>query len=221
MHALLRGFILIKPVNTIARTVRDRARDVLVGGRRACVAMKGRVHRAQAPKRTLSRAAMTGFTLIELMTAIGIVGITIGMGVPAMGEFVANNRMATASSELVSDLQTARSEASRMNRRVNICPSAGGDQCDTAWGAGRVMFVDSDASGTLSRDDLVIRRTDALRNNLSISGIGNSAMITFLPSGMASGSTTFKLCDRRRGDFGRMVSLDATGRSTSAQASCP
>ena len=50
-------------------------------------------------------------------------------------------------------------------------------------------------------------------------GITNT--LTATPIGLVTPQGTFKLCDSRTGNFGRLITVAATGRATSASTSCP
>ena len=50
-----------------------------------------------------------GFSLIELMITVALAAIVLAMGVPAFGDLVQDNRMATLINDLVTDLNLARS----------------------------------------------------------------------------------------------------------------
>ena len=57
------------------------------------------------------RRAHSGFTMIELMTVIVIVGILAVLAIPAFGEQLARRRLEGVATDLATDLQFARSQA--------------------------------------------------------------------------------------------------------------
>lgn len=65
-----------------------------------------------------------GFTLVELMVAVALLAILLGLAVPSFQTTIARNRLSTQANELLSALQASRSEALRRNRTVRFCTTA-------------------------------------------------------------------------------------------------
>src|SRR5262245_55462328 len=91
--------------------------------------------------------AHCGFTLLELMAAVAVFAVLLGVGVPAFTDVIRNNQISTASSDLVSALALARSEAMKRGVRVSICAAATQDTCATGeaaknWSTGWIVFTD-------------------------------------------------------------------------------
>ncbi len=61
-----------------------------------------------------------GFTLIELMIALGVMGVLMALAGPAMLDFILMQRLRSTNSQLVTDLQFARSEAATNNRYTYV-----------------------------------------------------------------------------------------------------
>jgi type IV fimbrial biogenesis protein FimT len=66
----------------------------------------------------------SGFTLMELMVSITVLGILTALAVPSFTSMINRNRLATQSNELLSAIQYARMEAVRSNAKVTFCGAA-------------------------------------------------------------------------------------------------
>ena len=62
-----------------------------------------------------------GFTLIELMVSIFVLGILTAMAVPSFVSLMNRNRLSSQSNELLAAIQYARIEAIRTNAKVTFC----------------------------------------------------------------------------------------------------
>lgn len=141
-----------------------------------------RQHRTRPCRGGLARPGVAGFTLIELMVTVAVVGILAMVAVPAMTGLVNGNRLAGMTGEMTSSLQLARSEAIRRNARVTICRSTDGATC---------------AGGTDWSSWVVISGADVIRSNTvpgSLEISGPAAGIEFLPSGLIDAAETFTVC---------------------------
>jgi type IV fimbrial biogenesis protein FimT len=70
-----------------------------------------------------------GFTLVELMISITVLGIILMLGLPAFGSWLQNQQLRAASEGMLNGLQTARAEAIRRNLLVQIVVAPPG----TGW----------------------------------------------------------------------------------------
>lgn len=77
-----------------------------------------------------------GFTLIEAMVVIVIVAIIVGIGLPGLKAFIAGNRLVTQTNDVLSALQIARSEATRLNAPVTFCRVASSTATTCQGGGG-------------------------------------------------------------------------------------
>lgn len=72
--------------------------------------------------------SVRGVTLIEGLVTIAILALVLLVAGPSMVEWIAVQRVKSTASELVTDLQFARSEAARRNRVVRIAFKTSADQ---------------------------------------------------------------------------------------------
>lgn len=178
--------------------------------------------------------SIRGFTLIELVMSIAIVGILLTVGIPSFRELITNNRIVTQTNDFVSDLAHARAEAVRRNTRVTICRSNTGTSCvpSSSWADGWIVFTDPSGFGTLASGETILRVHSAMPAGmtLAVAGFENSGdYLQFLPSGLVSGVTggspatagTFTLCVS--GFKGRTINFNVIGRVniTAMATNCP
>jgi prepilin-type N-terminal cleavage/methylation domain-containing protein len=67
-----------------------------------------------------SKGFLPGFTLIELMISVAILGILLATGVPAVNSYMTRQAPQYAADELYGDIQMARLRAARYKRRSRI-----------------------------------------------------------------------------------------------------
>lgn len=135
----------------------------------------------------------TGFTLLELMVTLAVLGIFLGIAVPSFQSSLTNSRLTTAANDLVGALQAARSEAIKRNATHQFCV----DITTRAW---QVL----DGSNTVLRQGQ-INPGIALAASGLISN-GNQRCVRFRSDGLpydtaaplANGSLTLTLNGRNR-----------------------
>ncbi len=71
-----------------------------------------------------------GFTLIELMIALTIIGIFIMLAMPAFSTWIMNTQIRTTAESITNGLQVARNEAVQRNSAVQFVKGAG---TDSSW----------------------------------------------------------------------------------------
>jgi len=69
-----------------------------------------------------------GMTLVELMVSLTIIGIVVGLGVPAFRDYLNNSKIRAAGDSITAGLNRARMEAIMRNTPVVFTPNATGWQ---------------------------------------------------------------------------------------------
>lgn len=160
--------------------------------------------------RSRSPFRQRAFTMIELMVAIAILTILMGIGIPAYRSMIADQKVRTAASSLHSALLLARSEAIKLNRTVTLRPAD-----DEGWSEGWLVAdpanPDTDASAL---------HRDRLDGDVTVSSGAGS--VAFRASGrlITVGSVTFEFEAISDPEKKRCVSIGLDGRATTEQGGC-
>lgn len=185
--------------------------------------------------------SVRGFTLIELIIVMVIVGILLTIGVPTLESTLKRNRVVSATNELVSALNVARSEAIKLGQKVTLCKSTDGSSCNTTsgWEDGWIIFSDANGNRALGGSDSLLRVMNSLGDDkLVITGKDENDVaindLTYTSRGLpkkANGelrSGIFSVCIYDKGNNvieSRAVVLSPAGRvrttDSSTIISCP
>ncbi len=129
-----------------------------------------------------------GFTLMEFMTALAIIAVLVGLGVPTFREFTRNSAAAAAHGDLVTALNLARSESMRLGRTVSLCASTDGLDCSgdaDDWQAGWLTFVDESIPGVVDNDDEPLQFWRGPRGDVRVAPAADP-FIQYRPDGLTS-----------------------------------
>lgn len=135
------------------------------------------------------QARQRGFTLIELIVVMVIIGIAAGIAIPSFRGFTNSTNATTAANDLVSALNLARSEAVTRGRNVTVCKSANQTACTTSgnWAQGWIVFVDVDGDGTVDAGDTLLRVYSGPKGDTTMVGNANvDDRLTYAPTGFFS-----------------------------------
>ena len=98
-----------------------------------------------------------GFTLLELMSVLAIMGILIAIAAPGYRNIMAREKVRTALNEWQSSFYFAQSEALRLKEGVIFCSSVDGKMCskNNDFGVGWIVFYqdpDNNNKNTILQD---------------------------------------------------------------------
>ena len=156
------------------------------------------------------RAGMAGFTLIEMMMVVAIVGVLAVFALPAARDMIVTNRMKTLSLDLYSSLALARSEAIKRNIGTVSVIATGG-----AWQNGWTVTCVDTASACGGAGNLVMAAGEAVDNSISLSEASGITTITFNRDGrLATAATSLRIVytANNRVTPMRCVELSVSGR---------
>lgn len=171
----------------------------------------------------------SGFTLIELLITVVIAAVLAALAAPSLAAFLKNNRLTSATNDLLGDLAVARSEAAKRGSPVTICVSTDGASCTggTAWSSGRLIYEGLGTTTAPSTNSTIrVSQPTSGGAAISISGFSSNSFVSYTVLGtISTGSTNvgrFKVCDDRTGNFGRLITILSNGRPLLETAqSCP
>lgn len=151
-----------------------------------------------------------GFTLVEMLAVMAIMSIVMALAAPNFASFASNQRLRGASSDLVTTLLTARSEAIKRNAEVTVSATVLGGSAN--WGRG----------WTATAGGQQIERKEVVSD--FIDGSTSPTAIVFDGSGRitAAGGASIQLRDGR-GDSTvapRCISIDLAGRPQASVGAC-
>jgi len=137
----------------------------------------------------------TGFSLIEVLVVVVILGIMAGIAGPAMAVMVRHNRVNRATMVITSDLQNAFAVAARQREPVRI-------QADSVGRS--YQFVDRKTGAVLRIRTFYGDNSEYLLNSL----VFTPAIVDVFPNGVSSAALTVKLAN---GDYSKQINASTAG----------
>ena len=162
-----------------------------------------------------------GFTMVELMVTIAVLGVLLAIAVPSFSAMIRNNRSQAVANELVAALNLARAEAVKRGARVSLCPSSNGTSCSgSSWAIGWIAFVDTAASDTAASPTVgtILSRREAASTGAVAAG---ASFIRY--SGLGFAPVRADITVRSTGCTGlnaRTISFSASGRIRVQKVNC-
>jgi len=180
------------------------------------------------------RGFQPGFTLVELLLAVAIVGLLTTVGIPSLSDFLKNSGLKSTAYELMSAMTVARSEAVKRGTTVILCrsadphastPTCGGTARD--WSDGWLVFVSTDGDADYDAGaDILVAVGDGRRYGIALRTNSTAdATLVYRADGSTANTTTaqFVLCDMRGTAYGKQLNVTRVGRPdlTSATHDAP
>ena len=131
-----------------------------------------------------NRARAAGFTLLEALVVMALLGVMVSLAAPAMSALRLQHRLQAEAEGLWSSLVLARSEALRRQQRVTVCARAQGlaSTCDASglWQQGWLVFADANGNAQLDPGEALLEARDAVPDPLRLTV--SSTVKAYLPT---------------------------------------
>jgi prepilin-type N-terminal cleavage/methylation domain-containing protein len=192
-----------------------------------------------------------GFTLVELIIVVAIIGIVMMVAAPSMRAYISNSRAATIKDAILIDIMYARNHAITNEVIVKITPHGTDPQAvDSAdslaslfepnasgvnWGLGWRMFVDTNNDNSYNADEITLRNQPSFGPGAHISsgpgahiGLGPDNLldrvnpIGFNPTGTSIRQGVLSIAAFGcAGDNARILQINQIGQVISRDTDCP
>lgn len=157
-----------------------------------------------------------GLTLIEVAIALTVAMILGSLGVPGFLDLIRTKNLTATATDLKADLNFARSEALKRNRRVLVCPAGStANTCATGtdWGAGWLVCVDTDANGACDTPTTTVPNPLRQKTGASaaVTVTGPNGAIRFSGGGEAPTAYAFNVSGTWSGATVKTVAVETSG----------
>jgi type IV fimbrial biogenesis protein FimT len=157
---------------------------------------------------------VAGFTLLELLGAVAVAGVLLGLAVPGFHTAVLDARRTADVNGFVLAVQVARSEAAKRSRTVILCKTADWQRCggnEMRFDAGWMVFANVDGKLPPERspaEPMIYAYQPVLEGTI----VANRPYFEFRPLMRRSTNGTAVFCDSRGASAARAVIVSYTGR---------
>ncbi len=164
-------------------------------------------------RRTHSR----GFTLLELLIVVAIVGIIVAIAAPSFQNTIRSSSITSSRDVLAGAIKMARGEAIFRKTPATICASIDQASCSggSDWEQGWIVFSDLNGDRSLDAGETLIDVNYGFGNAIRVGTDGSGGSLTFDANGIRTraGQWTISMCDKIAGSSlpGRALQISTVG----------
>lgn len=177
--------------------------------------------------RTFGARLPRGFTLVELMVTLSVLGILTAIAIPSLTQLLANSRVVGAVNEYTAGINLARSTAVNTGLRVTLCAASGPGTCigsGNAWTSGWIVFIDDGANpGTIEAGETVLLDRSTWVGMASVTGSASYNSISYVASGRpetALPNNRLTFIPQGDSSAARYVCISRNGRPRLSESAC-
>ena len=156
-----------------------------------------------------------GFTLVEVIVSIAVMGIISAIALPSMSNFLVKMRVDNEISEIQRLLLTARNMAINTGKNTTVCPLSDGT-CTSNWEDEISVFTNS--SNTSDNDKYDSTTEDLVKTKTAIKSGDtleySQTSVIYAPTGrLLTTAASFSYCPKGEADRSRGIDISVSGRS--------
>ena len=158
---------------------------------------------------------LNGVTLIELLTVLSILSLSIALASPSLNAFALKNRITTQLNHLARSINLARESAVTLNKIVTLCRSTNQKQCEGDWHFGMILFVDHNQDHIVNGKDYYLTKLGKFPDGDEIfwRAFRNKQYLQMSPLGFTRFQNgTFTYCPKEGLKYARGIILNPAGR---------
>lgn len=157
-----------------------------------------------------------GFTLLELIMVVALMGIVMAYAIPGMQSLLANQRIKSAAFNLITTTMFARGEAVKRGIPIYIKAPSSNDLT-----GGWCVMVSSGATCSVTAPGVETMRIQQPLDGVTYTFKTTAGVISFNRSGRLSNNVSVDIVDNTQSALKRCITIDVGGTARSTVGACP